>query len=388
MPDSAGVTCVLITGSLQPYAIDFYRGLERAMNAIGWRLLILVGSRSTYRPWSSIGVSDDDPLFKFVPGTPAPEWVQRLLGSSSRDKILLPGGSGLVGLLADLNPDLLILNERNPLNLRAACWAHGKRIPCVLSTDIGACPLPHAATRLHLVYHRLIRRLFDGVIAKTKDGETAFVKAGAPAAVLAPHGIDTDRFPLGPVSGKSEPFCFLFVGVLEASKGLDDLVAAGHELYSKGYRFVIRLVGTGTWKPSEANAGAPWLSFAGFQEGASLLKEYQAASAFILPSLGDTYGVVVHEAASCGLPLIVSTAAGASETLVVEGESGYRVAPRDPIALAHRMANLMDDPHLCARLGQGAREQALHWCTRRSGERVVNWLRQLLPRDARGLRGD
>ena len=379
MSQNAQVTCVFITGSLQPYAIDFYRGLERAAKAAGWRLLILVGSRSTYRPWSKLSVSEEDPLFQFIPGTPAPDWVQRLLGSSARDKILLPGGSGVIDLLEELKPDIVILNERNPLNLRAAWWARGERIPCVLATDIGQSPPPHAVTRFHVIYHRLVRGLFDGAIAKTKDAETAFVKDGAPASVLAPHGIDTDRFPNGSPDAKVKPFQFIFVGALDASKGLDVLVEAGRLLHSKGYDFVIRLVGTGSWTLPEQDAGASWISFAGFQEGESLLKEYQASSAFILPSLGDTYGVVVHEAASCGLPLIVTTASGASWTLVVEGESGFRVEPKDAASLAERMAILLDDPELCARLGQGARKQALHWCTRRSGERVVDWLRQLLP---------
>lgn len=383
MSEGAQVTCVFITGSLQPYAVDFYRALERSMKEAGWHLLILVGSRSTYRPWSKLGVSEGDPLFQFIPGTPAPAWVQRLLGSSARDQILLPGGSGVIGLLEGLKPDLLILNERNPLNLRVAWWARGRQLPCVLATDIGQSPPPHAVTRFHLAYHRLVRGLFDGAIAKTKDAETAFVKDGAPAPVLAPHGINTDRFPEGSGDGKSEPFQFIFVGALDASKGLDILAEAGRRLHAKGYRFVIRLVGTGSWTPPEADAGAPWISFAGFQEGESLLKEYHAASAFILPSLGDTYGVVVHEAAACGLPLIVTTASGASRTLVVEGESGYRVEAGDATALADRMAALIDDPELCRRLGNGAREQALYWCTRRSGERVVTWLHQLLTGQSR-----
>ena len=370
--------CILITGSLQPYAVDFYRGLERAMRDRGWRFQVLVGSRSTYRPWASMGVADDDPLFIYFSGKPAPDWVQRLLGSSARDKILMPGGAGIGALLATLNTDVLILNERNPLNLSAALWARKRRIPCLLSTDIGASPPPHAATRLHLVYHRLIRGFFDGVIAKTKDGESTFVKSGAPAPILAPHGIDSSRFPPAP-GPRAEPFQFLFVGMLEASKGLDILAEAGRLLHSRGHRFTIRLVGSGSWKPSEEDAAGSWLSLAGFREGQDLLDEYHAASAFVFPTKGDTYGVVVHEAASCALPLIVSTAAGARHILVLEGTSGFQFDPEDAAALADRMAALLEDPALCTRLGAGARELALRWCTARSGERVAHWLRQFSP---------
>ncbi|WP_367875290.1 glycosyltransferase family 4 protein [Luteolibacter sp. Populi] len=381
VPPDREISCILITGSLQPYAVDFYRGLERAMKAQGWRLRILVGSRSTYRPWTGLEAADHDPLFLFFSGKPAPEWVQRLLGSSARDKILLPGGSGIGELLSQHAPDILILNERNPLNLSAAFWARRHRVPCLLSTDIGAAPPPHAATRFHLIYHRLIRGLFDGVIAKTKDGESAFAKAGACAPILAPHGIDSSRFPLASAA-KAEPFRFLFVGALEASKGLDILTEAARLLHQRGLGFVIRLVGSGSWTPSAEDAASPWLSLAGFRERQELLAEYHAASAFILPSKGDTYGVVVHEAASCALPLLVSTATGARHTLVIEGESGFQFDPEDAATLADRMAALIGDPALCTRLGAKARELALHWCTARSGERVAQWLQQFLPAPA------
>ena len=365
--------CVFLTGSLQPYAIDFYRAVERALRGHGWRFLVLVGSRSTYRPWASMGIDESDPLFEFVGGKPAPEWVQKLLGSGARDKILLPGGAAVTGRLEALAPDLLILNERNPLNLQAALWAKKKGIPRLLSTDIGKAPPPHAATKVHLVYHRLLAGLFDGVIAKTPEAMTAFAKAGAPGPVLAPHGIDTARFPM-PQSPKADPFRFLFVGVLEAPKGLDTLVAAGRLLQERGYRFEIRLVGSGSWKPAANDERAEWLSLAGFKEGDGLLAEYQAAGAFVLPSYGDTYGVVVHEAASCGLPVFVSHAAGACHTLAIERVSGFRIDPGDPEALAAKMAGLLDDITLQRKLGEGARGLALKWCTVRSGERVADWL--------------
>ena len=204
--------CILVTGSLQPYAVDFYRALAQALDSRGCRFQVLVGSKSTYRPWAEMGIDENDPLFAFVSGKPAPEWLQRRLGSSSRDKILLPGGSGIGKALSARQPELLIVNERNPLSISAALWAKVRRIPCLLSTDIGTSPPPYAATKFHLIYHRLLAGLFSGVIAKTKDAVTAPTRSGAAEPILAPHGIDTARYPLA-TGTKSEPFRFLFVGV-------------------------------------------------------------------------------------------------------------------------------------------------------------------------------
>ena len=376
--------CILVTGSLQPYAVDFYRGMERTMKARGWRFLVLVGSRSTYRPWAGLGIAEDDPLFAFVSGKPAPEWAQKWLGSTARDKILLPGGSGIGAALSSRGPGLLIVNERNPLSLSAAIWARRHRVPCLLSTDIGTSPPPYSTTRVHLRYHRMLAGLFDGVIAKTVDAQTAPAKAGAPPAILAPHGIDTARFPYSDHSG-GEPFRFLFVGVLEERKGLDTLMAAARRLAATGKRFTVRVVGSGPWSPAEEDRDAPWLSMAGFREGEGLLEEYRTAGAFVLPTREDTYAVVVHEAASCGLPLLVSTGAGACHVLVEDGVSGYAYAPGDADTLAQRMGMLLDDKSLRSRLSHGARQLAEQWCAARSGERVAEWL-GLFGRESSGPR--
>lgn len=377
-PQTGGFACALVTGALQPYAIDFYRALAASLKERGGSLIVLVGSRSTYRPWSSLGVGDDDPLFQFVGGKFAPGWVQRILGSSSRDKVFLPGTSKIGSALTERRPNIVIVNERNPICLGAAVWARRGGVPCVLSTDIGRNPPSYSSTRAHLVYHRLIGGLFDGVLAKTVEGKTAFARPGAPV-LLAPHAIDIDRYPL-PSCAKEEPFRFLFVGVLEERKGLDMLMEAARIVHVAGHSFTVRLVGSGPWQASIQDAASPWLSLAGFKDGDNLIEEYHKAGAFVLPTREDTYAVVVHEAASCGLPLLVSTGAGASLTLVEDGTSGYRFAPSDVRSLAGHMMRLLSDPGLCQHLGAGARASAEECSTDRTGENVAQWLSALAPR--------
>lgn len=373
-------TCTLVTGSLQPYALDFYRSLDDSLRRRSWRLRVMVGTRSTYRPWSGFGIEDEDQLISFIDSRPAPEWIQRMLGSNSRDKIMLPAGIRLTRELSRADTHLLIVNERNPLCVGAALWARTHGVPCVISTEIGQDPPPYAASRGHLLYHRLIAGLFDGAMGKTTDGAGTFVKGSAIPPILAPHAIDTRRFSL-PEEPKLGRFRFLFVGVLEPRKGLDSLMAAGRLLHAQGHRFEIRLAGSGSWSPSAEDAAAPWLSLAGFTEASALLKEYHQAHAFILPTLADTYAVVVHEAASCGLPLLISESAGACRILVEEGRSGYQLDPSDPVSIASKMALLIEDPDLAPALGARARELALEWSAERSGERVADWLLELYARE-------
>ena len=67
----------------------------------------------------------------------------------------------------------------------------------------------------------------------------------------------------------------------------------------------------------------------GFLQADTLCRWYAHATAFVLPSLSEPWGLVVNEAASAGLPLLVSERAGCAATLVPEpeGTTGARFDP-------------------------------------------------------------
>jgi len=65
----------------------------------------------------------------------------------------------------------------------------------------------------------------------------------------------------------------------------------------------------------------------GFLQPNDLSKKLENAAAFVLPSLYEPWGVVVHEMASLGKPLLLSNAVGAKEDLLDEGINGYSFDP-------------------------------------------------------------
>lgn len=80
-----------------------------------------------------------------------------------------------------------------------------------------------------------------------------------------------------------------------------------------------------------------------------------AADVFVLPSAWEGFGLVVAEAMACERPVVATDCGGVREVL---GGCGWLVPPRDPAALAERLADLLrlarDD---AARVGRDARQR-------------------------------
>jgi glycosyltransferase involved in cell wall biosynthesis len=144
----------------------------------------------------------------------------------------------------------------------------------------------------------------------------------------------------------SAPY-FLAVNRFVPEKNLPRLIrafAAYRSVAREGQPWDLVLCGDGAGA-SEVEAAARQSGSAdaihrpGFLQADTLPRWYAFASAFVHPSLMEPWGLVVNEAAACGLPLLVSERAGCVETLVPEGEAstGVRFDPRNTEEIAARL---------------------------------------------------
>ncbi|MFC2169736.1 glycosyltransferase [Acidobacteriota bacterium] len=78
--------------------------------------------------------------------------------------------------------------------------------------------------------------------------------------------------------------------------------------------------------------------FLGSKKQEELKKYYSAADALIVPSLYESFGLVVVEALACGCPVLVSQV-GKMKTIVKEGKNGYSFSPKNPAALSSCLEN-------------------------------------------------
>jgi glycosyltransferase involved in cell wall biosynthesis len=101
--------------------------------------------------------------------------------------------------------------------------------------------------------------------------------------------------------------------------------------------------------------------FMGFQPYDKLPLFYGLAEAFVLPSISETWGLVVNEAMAAGLPVLVSRRCGCAEDLVAEGRNGFCFDPFDLLAMRDAL-RLVASAHCDRRaMGQSSREVIGGW---------------------------
>ena len=156
------------------------------------------------------------------------------------------------------------------------------------------------------------------------------------------------------------PLRLLFVGRLVRTKNVHALIAAVQHLQQSGLEVTLTIVGDGRERQSlqrqVASGGVRNVSFSGFRSDEDLVKAYVNADLFVLPSFNEPWGLVVNEAAACGIPSVVSTRAGAAHDLIRDGETGFRFDPMAPGDLERTLERLAHDRQLCRRMGAAARD--------------------------------
>jgi len=147
------------------------------------------------------------------------------------------------------------------------------------------------------------------------------------------------------------PF-ILFVGALQAHKGLYDLIAA-YTTLRNGPPLV--LIGS-KWPDTPARFPRG-ITVHHNVDHSSVMASWERSLFGVMPSRWpEPLGVVTLEAMSKGKP-VVATATGGIVDIVVDGETGLLVPPGDVPALAAAMQRLIDHPDLRMRLGAGGRDR-------------------------------
>jgi 1,2-diacylglycerol 3-alpha-glucosyltransferase len=260
--------------------------------------------------------------------------------------------------------------------LAALEWCVAHRTPCVIMSDT-VWEAQSRSIAKEVLKSRLVRL-----------GQAGFVAGSAAAAYLAQLGMPEDRISLGFDAIDEQHFsdgaahAKLYALALRERYGLPerylllcarlipeknlsaflDALHAHREAFGDSALKVVQ-VGPGPLE-IEIRAQVARLGLIdnfimlGSLDYQSLPVLYGLADALILPSVSETWGLVVNEAMAAGLPVLVSELCGCTSDLVEHGGNGFVFNPRDKPAMTEalgKFARLSPE----ARASMGARSQVI-----------------------------
>ena len=228
--------------------------------------------------------------------------------------------------------------------------AHARAQARILAGQSQSTPSVTRLSRLLVERHIAEYELADFIFVPSKFVWDTMVQEGVSEEKLrlVHLGFDPTRF--YPAEKKDDVFRIMYAGGLSIQKGIPYLLEAFAEINLPDSELL--LVGD-----AYPDALAVLRKYSGlfrhirFVPQAELVQYYQQASVFVLPSLQDGFGMVVYEAAGCGLPVIVTENVGAE---VRHGKDGFVVPIRDAKALAEKICFFHEYPEERARMGRAA----------------------------------
>lgn len=241
---------------------------------------------------------------------------------------------------------------------------------------------------------RVVREA-DAIIAECPQDADDLVKLyGADRSRMAmiPCGYDPAEFwPMGKARARAvlgldpDERIVLQLGRMVPRKGVDDAIRGVARLRrDHGIAARLLVVGGESRDPdprltpeigrlmgiARAEGIADSVTFTGSRGRDELRYYYCAADVFVTTPWYEPFGITPVEAAACGTP-VVGAAVGGIKTTVVNAETGYLVPPRDPDAIADRLARLFHHPDLIRLFGRQAARRAAAQFTWRSVARDV-----------------
>jgi glycosyltransferase involved in cell wall biosynthesis len=231
---------------------------------------------------------------------------------------------------------------------------------------------------------RILATLYTRVIANSKAtaGRFAAIKSEDSKVTVIHNPVDLNKFRMMPANkdvrmslgaGEGDILAGV-VGWLHEFKGHKYFIDAATRLTDKeNIKFVI--VGDGPLRAeleaqASADPAAKNIRFAGHRS--DMTDVMNALDILVLPSLREHFGRVLIEAMACGKPVVATNAGGVPE-IVIDGETGLLVPPRDPIALASAIGRLAEDSSLRESMGRSGAERAARlFSSERHAELVQN----------------
>lgn len=177
------------------------------------------------------------------------------------------------------------------------------------------------------------------------------------------------NFIQGNLYSGDKPLRVLFVGSMGQRKGLGDLFDAFKILKSKQIELIVmgslldsidfyrKQFNNFIYEPTRA-----------YEDVLTLMR---SCDIFCLPSIAEGRALVLQEAMSQGLPLIITANTG-GEDLVIEGQTGFLIPIRSPEKIAEKLDWFLNNKNKIPEMGKRARQHAATYTWSNYGQTVIN----------------
>ncbi len=336
---------VITTEIISPYRIPVFNALAEHPE-VDLHVIFLAETDTSMRRWK---VYKGEIRFSYEV---LPHWRRRVAGYN----VLL--NRGMAAALERVRPDVIVCGGYGYLaSWRVLAWAQRRQRPVFLWSESNQQDQRRGMPHVEMLKRRFIRAC-SGFVVPGKSAAAYVETFGVPREKIfvAPNAVDNVFFSQGASAARTHAAemrrqfglperYFLCVSRLVFAKGVYDLMDAYSRLAPELRAQVgLLFVGDGIEQPElEARAARVHpgnIRFTGFAHREQLPVYYALAEALVFPTHSDTWGLVVNEAMACGIPVVISDAAGCVPDLVQEGWNGYVVPKGSSEKLSEALAKI------------------------------------------------
>jgi glycosyltransferase involved in cell wall biosynthesis len=235
----------------------------------------------------------------------------------------------LLDFLNELNPKILTVSGWMEKGYLLAAYKHRKKnkavkIICGLDDSWRGTPRQILGV---VAYRVLFKRLFEYVWTSGKPQYAYATVWGYPKEKIVQHFASADsRY-----FKEKAPFSkrIVYLGRFSPEKGLFNFFEVYEQLPKEiKDEWPLVLIGDGPLKEEILRVKSDNVEIKPFMEKNQLLDELNKGGVFCLPSFAEQWGVVVHELAILGYPMLLTSICGANTEFLIEGYNGYSFDPK------------------------------------------------------------
>lgn len=181
--------------------------------------------------------------------------------------------------------------------------------------------------------------------------------------------------------GLCEDYIVISIGQFVHRKGFDILMESAKQISHSVGIYIIGSDPPDEYTRHKEKNNLTNVHFLPFMKKEILIKYYQAADLYVMPTREDIWGLVINEAMSQGLPVISSDKCLAALELVEDGVNGYIVPVENPQAMADKISYLSENPKLSESIGCQNMEKMKNYTIEAMAERFYEVLNSIAGED-------